>query len=86
MAAMRGVHWALAAATVALLIAAAYWLTLAPAENSDPCARQADISAAAIADEGIDQQTLVDRAMIERRECERRQSAEPTPAQPSSDP
>ena len=50
-----------------LLVATLYQITLAP--EADPCSDQAGISAAAIADEGRDQENLVDRALLNQAGC-----------------
>ncbi len=64
---MNKLHLIIAVVTSLGLTALLYWLTLE--EPKDPCAGTGDLSAAAIADEGLDQDNLVDRAMIERRDC-----------------
>jgi len=62
---LRAAVFAFAVGLVALL----YWLTLY--QPDDPCADQADIGAAVLADEPGDQEALVNRAIIESGECDR---------------
>lgn len=50
-----------------LMLATLYRITLAP--EVDPCSDQIGMSAAAIADEGQDQENLVDRALLNKGRC-----------------
>lgn len=78
---MKALALVVAAASGLLIAAALYWLTLSPLPPTDPCERQSDLSAAAMANEGLDQDTLVDRAMIERRRCKPAGSENPDPVE-----
>jgi len=64
--------------TVVAIVAALYWLTLAPEPpQQESCANTLDLSAAAIATEGQDQQNLVDSAMLARGKCGEAAKADP---------
>ena len=64
---MKRAHLLSAIIAVVVATLSAYWLT----QDSyvDPCTTTQDLAAAAIAEEGLDQETLVDNALIERRNC-----------------
>lgn len=64
---MKRAHLLSAIIAVVVVTLSAYWLT----QDSyvDPCTTTQDLAAAAIAEEGLDQETLVDNALIERRDC-----------------
>ncbi|MCB1679864.1 MAG: hypothetical protein KDI16_14360 [Halioglobus sp.] len=62
-------------AFVILAIALLAWLTLS--DDPDPCAQQrSDVGAAVLADEGGDQDALVNRAIILRGKCEKPEKRE----------
>ena len=71
---MKRAH--LFSAIIAVVVAAlsAYWLT--QDQYTGPCITTQDLTAAVIADEGLDQGSLVDNALIQRRDCN---ISEPTP-------
>ena len=64
---MKRAHLLSAIIAVVVATLSAYWLT----QDSyvDPCTTTQDLAAAVIAEEGLDQETLVDNALIERRDC-----------------
>ena len=71
---MKRAHLISAAITITVTVLSAYWLTRDHYE--DPCTTTQDLTAAVIADEGLDPGSLVDNALIQRRDCN---SSEPTP-------
>ena len=71
---MKRAHLISAAITITVTVISAYWLTRDHYE--DPCTTTQDLTAAVIADEGVDQGSLVDNALIQRRDCN---ISEPTP-------
>jgi hypothetical protein len=71
---MKRAHLISAAITITVTVLSAYWLTRDHYE--DPCTTTQDLTAAVIADEGLDQGSLVDNALIQRRDCN---ISEPTP-------
>ncbi|MGB0379103.1 MAG: hypothetical protein ACPGD3_01990 [Luminiphilus sp.] len=71
---MKRAHLISAAITITVTVLSAYWLTRDHYE--DPCTTTQDLTAAVIADEGVDQGSLVDNALIQRRDCN---ISEPTP-------
>lgn len=71
---MKRAHLISAAITITVTVLSAYWLTRDHYE--DPCTPTQDLTAAVIADEGVDQGSLVDNALIQRRDCN---ISEPTP-------
>ncbi|MEL0315562.1 MAG: hypothetical protein VW983_11080 [Halieaceae bacterium] len=71
---MKRAHLISAAITITVTVISAYWLTRDHYE--DPCTTTQDLTAAVIADEGLDQGSLVDNALIQRRDCN---ISEPTP-------
>ena len=71
---MKRAHLISAAITITVTVISAYWLTRDNYE--DPCTTTQDLTAAVIADEGLDQGSLVDNALIQRRDCN---ISEPTP-------
>jgi len=64
---VKRLHFVAVMITLALAGVSAYWLTRSGYEG--PCATTQDITAAAMAEDGSDQDVLVDHAMIERRNC-----------------
>ncbi|MEL0192302.1 MAG: hypothetical protein VW865_08460 [Halieaceae bacterium] len=64
---MKRAHLISAAITITVTVISAYWLTRDHYE--DPCTTTQDLTAAVIADEGLDQGSLVDNALIQRRDC-----------------
>ena len=71
---MKRAHLISAAITITVTVISAYWLTRDHYE--DPCTTTQDLTAAVIADEGLDQGSLVDNALIQQRDCN---ISEPTP-------
>ena len=71
---MKRAHLISAAITITVTVLSAYWLTRDHYE--DPCTTTQDLTAAVIADEGLDQGSLVDNVLIQRRDCN---ISEPTP-------
>ena len=71
---MKRAHLISAAITITVTVISDYWLTRDHYE--DPCTTTQDLTAAVIADEGLDQGSLVDNALIQRRDCN---ISEPTP-------
>ena len=71
---MKRAHLISAAITITVAVLSAYWLTRDHYE--DPCITTQDLTAAVIADEGLDQGSLVDNALIQRRDCN---ISKPTP-------
>lgn len=64
---MKRLHFIAVMITLVLAGVSAYWLTQSDYEG--PCATTQDITAAAMSEDGSDQDALVDHAMIERRDC-----------------